>query len=373
MRRFFFLLVFALTASAVRPQITEGSGGFPEVTIETTTPPGELMTPRASSDLVTWEQQAPVTVRADGTVRFTDYGGYLQRRRFYQAVPLPGPGSYLFYERRGTDGSYHVFRCRLDGTQEVCLGIGHYPRPSPNGRWVLVTRDGAGPSFHTGAGIWVIDTEIPSGQACGFAAQRIYNNLTGEDVINYSWEPNNQFFVFDCGGRLYRMTRDGGGRNPLFPTADCVEAMPSMGPAGGDVVFAHRIPSQLVTRPPGGAKTLLTSTGLGDSWPQWSPDGTWIAACDGNTDFSRTDLGHDLLRIDPVSGARTPLTQVPDPGDGFPFGGAVSANGLWVYAAGTVGGVQGVWRVPSSGGAPRAVNITSALTSTIVFIGGIVP
>jgi hypothetical protein len=35
--------------------------------------------------------------------------------------------------------------------------------------------------------------------------------------------------------------------------------------------------------------------------------------------------------------------------------------------------VQGVWRIPFAGGAPQAVNITSSLTSTIVFIGGVVP
>ena len=230
MRRFLFILLLSLTMGRASAQVRFAPGGFPEISLETTTPSGELMMPRRSSDLVTWESLSPAPVDADGKLRFTDFGGLNQPRQFYQAVVLPGPGTSLVYERRAVDGSASVFRCRLDGTQELCLGPGRYPRPSPNGRWVLVTRDGTGPSFHTGASIWVIDTQIPNGQACGYAALRIYQNLEGEEVVNFTWEQNNQFLVFDCGGRLYRMTRDGGVRTPLFSSSSCVEAMPSFGP-----------------------------------------------------------------------------------------------------------------------------------------------
>lgn len=188
--------------------------------------------------------------------------------------------------------------------------------------------------------------------------------------------------MFDYGsgvdGRIYTLTTSGG--NPAaVSVGDCQEAMPSLNPADSTVVFAHRIPSQLATRT-GAVKQTLTTPGRGDSWPQWSPDGTAIAACDGNTDRTRTDLGHDLLRINPATGFRTPLTQLAEPGDGFPCGGVWSLNSLWVYAAGTVDGIQAVWRVPITGGTPQRVPVESPFdpapgssTAPIVFVGGVVP
>lgn len=374
MKRSLFPLLFTLTAPAVRAQIITGPGGYPEITLGTTTPAGELMTPRVSSDLITWEQQAPVTVGAGGTVRFTDYGGLTQRRRFYQATPLPGPGTWIYYERRSAEGNSIIYRSRLDGTQEAGVVVGRYPRVSPDGRWILLTRNGTGPLGHSGADIYAYDSTLIPGAN---NPRLIYDNGTSYNIVNYCFKHDNFRVVFDYGsgadGRLYTTTLNGGNPAVFYPTGDCQEAMPSFNPDDSTLVFAHRIPSQITTRRAGESKRPLTPAGLGDSWPQWSPNGTWIAAVDGNTDFSRTDLGHDLLQIDPATGARSPLTQVPDPGDGFPFGGVWSANSLWVYAAGTVSGVQGVWRVPSTGGAPQAVTMTSTLASTIVFIGGIVP
>ena len=379
MKRLLLFLLPVLTATTVRAQIASGPGGFPEITLETTTPPGELMTPRISTDLVTWQQLTPVTVAADGTVRFTDYGGLAQRRRFYQAAPLPGPGTWLIYERRSASGTSIIYRSRLDGTQEAGVVVGRYPRPSPDGRWILLTRDGTGPSGHSGADVYAYDTTaIPSANN----PRLVYNNLSSYDIVNYCFKHDNFTFVFDYGsgvdGRIYTLNTNGG--NPaVYPPGDCQEAMPSFNPSDSTLVFAHRIPSQLATRS-GGVKHTLTSPGQGDSWPQWSPDGAWIAACDGNTDFTRTDLGHDLLRVDPVTGSRTPLTQVAEAGDGFPFGGAWSANSLWIYAAGTVNGIQGMWRVPATGGAPQPVSIISAFdiapgisTAPVVFVGGVVP
>ena len=140
------------------------------------------------------------------------------------------------------------------------------------------------------------------------------------------------------------------------------------------------MPTQLTTRRSGEVKVPLTPTGLGDSWPQWSPNGALIAGCDGNTDFSRTDLGHNLVTADPTTGARTLVTQLTEPGDGFPQGGVWSANSLWLYAAGTVDGLHGVWRVPATGGIPQPVSITSVFDiapgvsmAPVVFVGGIVP
>ncbi len=379
MRPFLLFLLPVVTAMAVRAQITLGPSGYPEITLETTTPPGELMTPRISTDLVTWDQLTPVTVAADGTVRFTDFGGIAQPRRYYQATPLPGPGTWIYYERRPANGNSNIYRCRLDGTQEAGVVAGRYPRPSPDGRWILLTRNGTGPSGHSGADIYAYDTTAIPGAG---NPRLVYNNGTDYDIINYSFKHDNFTFVFDYGsgvdGRIYTLNTNGG--NPaVSPPGDCQEAMPSFNPNDSTLVFAHRIPSQLATRS-GGVKHILTSPGLGDSWPQWSPDGAWIAACDGNTDFTRSDLGHDLLLIDPATGLRTVLTQVPEPGDGFPCGGAWSANSLWIYAAGTIGGIQGLWRVPSLGGAPQPVNIISPFdiapgisSAPVVFVGGVVP
>ncbi len=381
MRRFYSLLLLALTWSCASAQITLTPGTDPRVALPATVLPGEFMSPEISTDLVTWQTLAPRPVDPDGLLRFTDLGGQTQLRRFYRAVAATPPptGTWLIYERRTPAGISIIYRCRLGGTEETALVVGRYPRPSPSGRWILLTRDGTGPSGHSGADVYAYDTTTNPGAN---NPRLVYNNPTSYDIVNYCFKHDNFQFVFDYGsgadGRIYTLNTNGG--NPaVYPSGDCQEAMPSFNPDDSTLVFAHRIPSQLATRT-GGVKQALTPAGFGDSWPQWSPDGVRIAACDGNTDFSRTDLGHDLLLVDPSTGARTPLTQLTEPGDGFPYGGAWSANSLWIFAAGTVNGIQGMWRVPIAGGGPQMVPITSAFdiapgisTSPVVFVGGIVP
>jgi hypothetical protein len=377
------LLLSAVLIPTIRAQeITLVPDGFPLVALATSLAPGELMMPQTSSNLEDWIPQSPVAVGADGMLRFTDYGGRAQPRRFYRAATLPGPGSWIYYERRNpVSATSIIYRCRLDGSQEAGVVVGRYPRVSPDGRWILLTRNGTGPLGHEAADIYAYDVStIPGANN----PRLIYDNGTSYSIVNYGFRRDNFRIGFDYGsgvdGRLYTTTLNGGQPAALFPSGDCQEAMPSFSPDDSQVVFAHRIPSQLATRRAGEAKRILTSPGLGDSWPQWSPNGTWIAACDGNTNYTRTDLGHDLLLIDPASGIRTALTQVTEPEDGFPYGGAWSANSLWLYAAGTVGGLSGVWRVPVTGGDPQAVTITSPFdiapgisTAPVVFVGGIVP
>ncbi len=376
-----FLLFVLLTLARGVAQITTDVSGFRHVAIEAPGAANEFVIPQVSTDLSAWQSLAPIPVDGDAMLRFTDFGSLGAPRRFYRGIFPPSAGEYLVYERRAPDGSSVVLRCRLDGTGEKCLTPGRYPRVSPNGRWVLFSRNGTGPSFHYGASLYFIDLTAPEpAQACGYTATFVFNNTFSEEIVNFAWENNNLNFVLDCGGRIYRTSRSGGPRIAYFADSNCIEAMPAFRPDGGALVFAHRQPSQLTTRIPGQAKQTLTANGLGDSWPQWSPDGTRVLFCDGNTDLTRTDLGHDLVLVDPATGARSPLTQLTEPGDGFPHGGVWSLNGLWIYAAGTVDGIRGLWRVPVTGGEPQYVTIVSPFDSApgvssapVAFVGAVTP
>jgi Tol biopolymer transport system component len=382
MRPLFLILPLLLLATVrAGAQITTDPSGFRHVVLEAPGFANEFVVPQVSTDLSVWQSLAPSLVDPDGSVRFSDFGSAGAPRRFYRALTTSSSGGHLVYERRAPDGSSVVLRCNLDGTNEKCLTPGRYPRVSPDGRWVLFARNGTGPSYHFGASLYYIDLNAPEpAQACGYTATFVFNNTFNEEIVNFAWESDNSHFVLDCGGRIYRTSRSGGPRIAYFSDSNCIEAMPSFRPDGGALAFAHRLPSQITTRSLGQPKNPLTSPGLGDSWPQWSPDGTRIVICDGNTDLSRTDLGHDLVLVDPVTKARTPLTQLTEPGDGFPQGGVWSANSLWIYAAGTVDGVQGVWRVPANGGPPQPLTIVSPFdpapgisSAPVAFIGAITP
>ncbi len=244
---------------------------------------------------------------------------------------IAGPGAAFTYGLtpdgrlsvvRGVEGEHDVFTARPDGSDLrpwiVGPGLDWYPRPSPDGAWVLFesNRDAFRELYKMPAaggdvvrltdhpagsfdGVW-----SPDGRRIAFVSSRAGQldlwvmdadggaptRLTTHpgDVVRPAFSPDGRWLAFisarDGEDELFVIGVDGRGLRNLTPELGRVERF-EWAPSGDRLVYAvrakeaHRFgpTSVRVVVPESGLDTSLSCAGCLDADPTWSPDGRWIA------------------------------------------------------------------------------------------------
>ncbi len=257
--------------------------------------------------------------------------------------------STIYYSRTGSpDGT--IWRAHGDGSSDVMITTGEWPKLSPDGKYLLFHR---GNSLYTRANIWVRD------MGTGIETEVFSNN---DYVVNFGWSPDSSEIVFDYSCGIYRMNRDGSNVRNLV-NSDCYDDAPDVRASDGKIVF-HNVTGAnglMLCNGDGSSRSVIPNTTTSDVWPVWSPDGLWIAFVNGT----------NLFKIKPDGSSRMQLSYLSFP-NGLRNMPAWSADGTKLFVAGTVNGVDGVFAVGASGTSQMNHILTSAGPSvdTLGSIGG---
>ena len=242
---------------------------------------------------------------------------------------VPNVGSYpstIYYSRTGSpDGT--IWRSHGDGSPDVLVTTGEWPKLSPNGKYLLFHR---GNSIYSRANVWV--REISTG-----VETLVYAN--NDYVVNFGWTPDSNQIIFDYSCGISRINRDGSGIQSLV-NSDCYDDAPDARASDGKIVFHNTTGSNglMLCNSDGSSRSVIPNTTISDVWPAWSPDGVWIAFVNGT----------NLFKIKPDGSARTQLTflSAPNAVRNLP---AWSADASRIFVAGYISGVDGIFAVSTNG------------------------
>ena len=246
-----------------------------------------------------------------------------------------------FYGRRSVSGAGTIWAINLDGSGETYITTGFRPRVSRDGRGLAFLRD-PNPLITQG-NPWV--RNLTTGQESLLFTNANY-------TIGYDWDLTGTNLVFDWSCWLWSMTP--GGVSSMLPlVTDCFDDAPVVNPVDGRLAFHNLnatagVSGLYVTTPDLTTKTNLNPNVPGASWPEWSPDGQWLAFADGNNANSAFtgDGGKNLwvMRADGTSLSQ--ISGFSDPVNGFPHGAVWSPDGHALVGAGTIFGTNGLWLIP---------------------------
>ncbi len=212
-------------------------------------------------------------------------------------------GSAILFEEQNLatqGGDYAIFLRRTDGSPPVRLGDGRGLALSPDGRWVLASRQAGDAAemvlLPTGAG------ETRRLGAAGIVAEAAAFLPDGARVVLGGHAPGE-------GGRLYVMGLDGSGLRPISPEGVtayfCALASPD-----GTLAFATGPDGALTLYPiAGGEPGRVPETSLEDVAIRWAADGRSLYV------QRRAGLPARVERVDIATGAREPWLELtpPDP------------------------------------------------------------
>lgn len=224
------------------------------------------------------------------------------------------------------DGTIWVFGADGSDTQ---LTTGRWPHLSADGKWMLFHRGGS--SDVTRTDLWIRD--LASG-----GETNIFGN--GDFLVGYDFTPDSSQVVYDYSCDMEWMNLDGSNRRQLFG-GNCYDDGPSVNLFDGRVAFHNTVGGGGIgiVNADGSGKHFLPNTNPQDVWPAWSPDGQWIAFMNGP----------DLYMIHPDGSGRTNVTHLVAAGDTYVLR-PVWASRTNIAVAGTLGGDNGVFLVPTTGG-----------------------
>ncbi len=242
-----------------------------------------------------------------------------------------GVSGTIVYSRAGTPDGTIGFAAG-DGSADVAITSGEWPRLSPDGRYLVFHRGG---NPYSRGDVWVRDLVLGT-------ETRVYQN--NDYVVSYDWTRDGSRIVFDYACGIYQMNRDGSGVTQLLG-ADCYDDAPAVNPVDGRLVF-HNIHSGLwLTSTNGAGRTQIPGTAGGntpDVYPVWSPDGTRIAF--------QTNLSYAIVqpdgsgRVDLLANAGVALTRpLPD------AAAAWSPDGNWLLFGADLDGTNGLYAVATDG------------------------
>lgn len=256
------------------------------------------------------------------------------------AIPLSSVGT-VFYSRlsSGTNGS--IWAINLDGSGDTYLTAGEHPRASRDGRYLAFLRGGS--PLVTQGDLWVRDLQT---------GQETMLGTNSNFIAGYDWDRTGTNLVFDFSCWLWRIGLSG--PPALLPlTTDCYDDAPVVNPVDGRLAFHNLNPNAgisglYVTTPDLTAKTNLNLAVAYPSWPEWSPDGQWLALVEGNgpnTAFS-PDAGTNLYVVRADGARLSQITRFNDGTNRFPHGALWSPDGTALVGAGTIFGTNGLWIIP---------------------------
>ncbi len=157
-----------------------------------------------------------------------------------------------------------------------------------------------------------------------------------------NWSPDGGYFVFNQGGRIYRL--DVGGNRPAMIETGSVDRCNNdhgFSPDGRRLAISHSPEDRsliYVVPAVGGEPRLVTP--LGPSyWHGWSPDGRWLAYC------AERNGQYDIYVIPAEGGEEVRLTDAPGLDDGPDY----TPDGRFIYFNSERTGEMRIWRMGPDG------------------------
>lgn len=164
-----------------------------------------------------------------------------------------------------------------------------------------------------------------------------------------NWTPDGAAWIYNSGGRIWRLPVDGGAP-AVLDTGLAVRCNNDHGitPDGQRLIVSDHaeIGASLIYTLPigGGAPTRVTETGP-SYWHGVSPDGTTLAYC------AQRDGEFDIYTIPIDGGEETRLTDAPGLSDGPEY----SPDGAWIYFNSERTGGMRIWRMRPDGSGQEQV------------------
>jgi hypothetical protein len=176
----------------------------------------------------------------------------------------------------------------------------------------------------------------------------IYHTLDHLEAPN--WSRDGQFFLFNSGGRIYRLPVAGGKPEPIDTGfANRCNNDHGLSPDGTQLAISDQARGggkSLIYVLPASGGTPRQITSLGPSyWHGWSPDGSTLAYCaERNGEF-------DVYAISVQGGEERRLTDARGLDDGPDY----TADGKFIYFNSERTGRMQIWRMHSDGSQPEQV------------------
>lgn len=229
----------------------------------------------------------------------------------------PDGGTIVFSSDR--DGNYEIYAMKADGTdvKRLTNNAGHdsFPKFSPDG--TLISFNSNFESETTD--IYVMRTD-------GSNVVRL-TSAKGHDFSRNGWSPDGTKFAYnsnvDGNDDVFVMDIDVFRPVPLISMPDADLKTPAYSPDGERIVFSavypdHHSELRIFDRATGKSAVIVT-TSSPENYPQWSPDGNWIA-------FHQEVNGKwDIFKVRPDGSDLTNLTNDPS-SDSVPVWSADSAT-----------------------------------------------
>jgi Tol biopolymer transport system component len=269
----------------------------------------------------------------------------------------------IIYGRAGdaTAPAGTIWMMNGDGSGDTQVTVGHRPRLSPDGRWLVFLRDSA--DFSRG-NVYVRDLESGTDT-------KVFDNF--DFIVAFDWSADSERIVFDFVCSIYEMNRDGSNAHAIV-SGNCYDDAPVRSPVDGTLAFHNTFSGLLLADANGANRRAVPNTAPGDYWPAWSPDGQWISFGRASADGQAIP---NYFRIRPDGSGLTQLSFL-TPGSGNTFfpGRSWSADGLWLVVPGTVDGVHRLYAIATDGGGGFfgiAPTPGTALDSVGSVVGSVVP
>lgn len=259
---------------------------------------------------------------------------------------FPGANGQLAYS--GDDGEIHAVLA--DGTSDRTLTSDLATDQSP--AWAP---DGARLAFGSFRGedgrqsIWLMNGD-------GTDPHRVSPESNGmTDDMTPSWSPNNSELVFAStrpwgdSWSLWAMNDDGTNLRRLTPG---FAVDPAWSPDGSRIAYVGADSAVHVMNADGSDARRLTTRGLPEDQPSWSPDGRWLVFARYRTDWE-TSNSHELFVIRVDGTGERQLTA----GEHYDGNPSWSPDGTLIafQRHQAVFGTRGIYVLPAAGGSPQLV------------------
>jgi TolB protein len=167
---------------------------------------------------------------------------------------------------------------------------------------------------------------------------------TGDHIEAPNWSRDGKYFVYNSGGRIYRLPA-GGGRPELIDTGTCIRCNNDHGisPDGSLLAISDESAagkkSHIYVLPIAGGTPRLITANAPSYWHGWSPDGKTLAYC------AERKREFDIYTIPLAGGEERRLTTAKGLDDGPDY----SPDGKAIYFNSVRTGRMQIWRMKPDG------------------------
>jgi TolB protein len=163
-----------------------------------------------------------------------------------------------------------------------------------------------------------------------------------------NWSRDGRFLLVNSGGRLYRLSPDGGAPEPIALDATLrANNDHDFSRDGTRLAISASSPdvrqSRIYVAEADGSQHRLVVAAAPSYFHGWSPDGKFLAFV-----ANRDGKQYDLYRVAVGGGEEQRLTMDPAADDGPDY----APDGTWIYFNSNRGGGWNIWRMPPGGAGP---------------------